>query len=58
LQATAYCFGIRINPDITVVFLNSCWPISVDYSEQFKEVLLGSYEFLQVLSSRLKFETL
>jgi hypothetical protein len=58
LQATADCFGIGINSDIAVVFFNSCWPISADYSRQFEEVLLGSHEFLQVLSSRLEFETL
>jgi hypothetical protein len=24
LQATANCFGIKINPDIAALFLNSC----------------------------------
>jgi hypothetical protein len=58
MQATSDCFGIRINPDITAIFLNSYSPISTDYSGQFEEVLLRSHEFLQVLSSRLEFETL
>jgi hypothetical protein len=58
LQATADCFGIGINPYIAAVFLNGYWQISTDYSRQFEEVLLGSHEFLQVLSSRVEFETL
>jgi hypothetical protein len=49
MQATSDCFAI---------FLNSYSPISTDYSGHFEEVLLGSHEFLQVLSSRLEFETL
>jgi hypothetical protein len=49
MHATSDCFAI---------FLNSYSPISTDYSGQFEEVLLGSHEFLQVLSSRLEFETL
>jgi hypothetical protein len=58
LQATADCFGIKINSDIAIVFLNNYCPISANYNGQFKEVLLGSHEFLQVLSGKLEFETL
>jgi hypothetical protein len=58
LQATTYCFRIRINLDTVVVFLHSCSPISVDYSGKFEEVLLESHQFLQVLFSWLEIETL
>jgi hypothetical protein len=62
LQAIVDCFGIRINLDIAVIFLNIYWPISVDYSSHFEEVLLGSHEFpveaISIFPCRLNFETL